>query len=195
MAASRSSAPPAIPPVAGVTRNADVNENRSSRIGSGGGWMIPLASAKVNVIPSYGASGAFVNCAVAPLLVTVSHGKSAPYWPVAQKTRWMSAGACTTADPRRMGTDHSVPIAFHTSSSWSANLFIAPSTRYTMSYVWTPVISRSGSPILMRSSSPSSSTEYSVGVPGDPLTERTVNGYTRSYPRFGDAEVRTGMSR
>ena len=67
-----------MPPVAGVTRNADVKLNRSSSTGFGDGTITPVGSATVNVIPSYGLSGAFENSAVGPLLVAVSHGNVAP---------------------------------------------------------------------------------------------------------------------
>ena len=60
--------------MAGVTRNADVKLKRSSRIGCGDGATAPFGIATVNVIPWYGASDAFENSAVDPLLVAVSHG-------------------------------------------------------------------------------------------------------------------------
>src|SRR4029078_6947447 len=103
-----------MPPVAGVTRNAEAKLNRSSRIGFGSGTIAPFGTAIVNVIPSYGLSGALVNEAFGPALDDVSQGFRAPKYPEAQNTCWMSAGACTVADAFSMGTDQSVPTAFHT---------------------------------------------------------------------------------
>lgn len=117
------------PPVAGVTRNADVTLKRSSRIGLGDGTTAPLGMATVNVIASKGSSGAFVKVASAPVDAAVVHGKVEPYCPVVHPTRWMVAGAWTTALACSIGTDQSVPTAFHTSSSWSANGLSAARTR------------------------------------------------------------------
>ena len=124
-----------MPPVAGVTRNADARLNRSSRIGVGAGTTAPFGSATLTVIPWYGAELRLpANVASAPdddrrrarRRRAVGPGRHS-------RPAVMSAGACTTALACSIGTDHSVPIAFHTSSSWSANAFIAPRTRYVMS--------------------------------------------------------------
>ena len=88
---------------------------------------------------------------MSPVAVAVVHGELEPYGPDAQLTFVIATGACTVTVGAPMGTFHSVPIAFQTSSSWSVKPFSAPRTRYVISYECWPVIVRSGSPILMRS--------------------------------------------
>src|SRR4051794_12018327 len=101
-----------MPPVAGVTRNADVKLNRSSRIGLGDGTITPFGSAITTVMLSYGLSGAFEKLAAGPSLVAVSHGNVAPNPPLKHAICVMSAGACTTALACSIGTAQSLPTTF-----------------------------------------------------------------------------------
>jgi hypothetical protein len=80
-----------------------------------------------------GNNSAIVKVAVSPVAVAVVHGELEPYGPDAQLTFVIPTGAWTVTVGAPMGTFHSVPIAFHTSSSWSVKPFIAPRTRYVIS--------------------------------------------------------------
>ncbi len=70
-----------------------------------------------------------VNVAVEPSRAAVVHGSCEPYGPDAQFTARIAAGACTVTAGCAIVTSQSVPIAFHTSSSWSANAFMTRRTR------------------------------------------------------------------
>ena len=121
--------------MAGVTRNADATLKRSSRIGFGAGTTAPFGIPTVTVMPSWGASAkpgktsAAANVAVSPVAVAEPHAWNDPYGPCEQFTPVISAGACTVTFAAAIGTGHSTPIAFHTSSSWSSNPLSAPRTR------------------------------------------------------------------
>ncbi len=130
-----------------------------------------------------------MNVAVVPVLFALAHGSLERTGPLKQPTRLMSAGASTLTVARRTVTGQPGPIALRNSSSWSSKPFSTPRSVYVISYVWGPVIVRSGSPILMRfspmpSTSPLSSV-YCPGVPSDARTDSTSIGYTRSWFAFG----------
>ena len=109
--------------MAGVTRNADVTVKRSSRIGFGSGTTAPFGMPTVTVMPSWGPSArpaktsAAVKVAVSPAAVAVPHAWNDPNGPCEQFTPVISAGACTVTFTAAIGTGHSTPTAFHTSSS------------------------------------------------------------------------------
>ena len=78
MPTSTASIAPAMPPVAGVTRNADAKLNRSSRIGVGSGTTAPLGSATVKVMPWYELSCETANPATFPAAPALVHGSVEP---------------------------------------------------------------------------------------------------------------------
>jgi hypothetical protein len=174
--------------VTGVSEKAAPRLKRSSRIGFGGGTApFGMATTTVNAAP--GAMSSCVNVAVVPLLSALAHVSLDSTGPLKHPTRVISAGAWTLTVARSIGTVHPGPIALRNSSSWSSKPLSTPRNVYVMSYVCSPLIVRSGSPILMRlrpmpSMSPLSSV-YCAGVPSDACTDSTSSGYTRSWLALG----------
>ena len=160
-----------------MARNADPSVNRSSSIGTGSGTA-PFGIATVTVIDSNGKSpdGGAVNVAVSPVTAADPHGAPEPNAPAKQLTREIATGAWTVTFAASIGTVHAPPMTSQNSSSCPANPLSAPRTRYVMSYVWRPVIVRSGSPILITLSLPFSSTRYCAGVPSEARTDTTSRG-------------------
>ena len=85
------------------------------------------------VTPLYGPSALCANRASVPRTTALSQGSVDPSYPWKHATSVTSAGARTVTVARSIGADHSVPIAFQYSSSWSRNPLRAASTVYVSS--------------------------------------------------------------
>ena len=120
------------PKVAGVASNARPSDQRSSSTGVGSGTA-PLGNPTTTVTPLYGPSAPCANRDSAPRTTALSQGRVDPSYPWKHATSVISAGARTVTVAASMGADHSVPMAFQYSSSWSLNPLRAASTVYVSS--------------------------------------------------------------
>ena len=176
----RTTASTAAPPtVAPVIENARPRLQRSFRIG-GPTWTAPLGNPTTTVRPDSGSRVRWEKTADEPWAAARSHARFEPCGPVKQPTPLTDAGADTVTAAPSIGTNHSVPMAFQYSSSWSLNALRTPRTRYAMVYVWAPVIVRLGSPIRMWLCPDWVDTCNSAGVPGDAVTATSLTGSRRS---------------
>src|SRR5437867_4090699 len=117
-----------MPRVRGVVEKAREKLHRSSRIGAGLGTA-PTRNPTTTVSPSYGFSWSWVNVAVSPWSPLDWQGRFEPCGPAKHAIFVRLTGALTFTVASWIGADHSVPMAFQYSSSWSAKPFRAPSTR------------------------------------------------------------------
>src|SRR3990167_5502583 len=88
-----------------------------------------------------------------------------------------SAGNSMRATTASIGTGQSLPVIFQYNSSWSEKYVSAPAALYKISYVWTPLMVLSGSPIFRVRVSPEV-----VLVNGYASTEKSENVRTNFFP-------------
>jgi len=100
------------PIVIGVRANARCGVQRSSRMGPVAATA-PLGNEMTTVRPWPGASrGLEKSVAVLPAVPAAAHGEELCSGPAKHATALVATGVVTATDGRRMGTDHSVPMAF-----------------------------------------------------------------------------------